>query len=609
MIRRFYPSVTCAIGLRFDDALTVLKAVTPSKQVARAPSTMSFIAQQQARLNNIPSVEPLFVSSGNSDPLSWLVNVVPRSASFTKPGFRDAGTFRVDLGYHDLPIDPRLVKAAQVRIFAGCVSPEDFARGVTEVVAVGTGNQIRSSVIQGIAKDGSSDPNLLAVWGAVDEFGPVKFGDNPTISLTGRDLRSIFIASPMRRGQLVGLDLTKDIVTVVNELISRHPLGGQMGIKARADEWPNGEIPSPGTVGNLTAVHLDKNKKATSGPPPAQMESKLTWWDAICQYTFLVGAVPYFVGKDLIIRPARSLYDLRNLDPFDPVAQKPFLRSRIGTNGLPSGVRQLIYGHNVSELSYSRKLQGPDRPKIIEVVSLDTSSGVRGQAKLLRALYPKDLAKQLAKLHATKESPSGQLAENEVLRIPIYGINGQEQLDEIARAIFETTARFEVEGSFETRDLASYTQEDGNDDPDMLRLAPGDPVEISVAAEKLGNRSVGDPPIVSDLTNLNGLDFDDAVDQTAQSVGDVNFARAIVATRRGLVVELESTYRVSEVTVDWSKDTGAKVSGKFHNFIEARYGEKSAPRPTGKTTTLKATTLPRKSVLDSRSDVLDDFEG
>jgi hypothetical protein len=398
-------------------------------------------------------------------------------------------------------------------------------------------------------------------------------------------------------------------VTVVNELISRHPLGGQMGIKARADEWPNGEIPSPGTVGNLTAVHLDKNKKATSGPPPSQMESKLTWWDAICQYTFLVGAVPYFVGKDLIIRPARSLYDLRNLDPFDPVAQKPFLRSRIGTNGLPSGVRQLIYGHNVSELSYSRKLQGPDRPKVIEVVSLDTSAGIRGYAKKISSLYPKDLAEQLAKLHATKESPSGQLAENEVLRIPIYGINGQEQLDEIARAIFETTARFEIEGSFETRDLASYTQEDGNDDPDMLRLAPGDPVEISVAAEQLGNRSVGDPPIVSDLTNLNGLDFDDAVDQTAQSVGDVNFARAIVATSRGLVVELESTYRVSEVTVDWSKDTGAKVSGKFHNFIEARYGEKSAPRPTGKTTTLKATTLPRKSVLDSRSDVLDDFEG
>lgn len=600
-IRRFYPSITCAIGLRFDDALTVLKAASPSKQVARAPSSQSFYQQQLQRLNSIPSVEPLFVSSGNSDPLSWLVNIVPRSAQLTKPGFRDAGTFRIELGYHDLPIDPRLVKAAQVRVFAGCVRPEDFARGVTEVVQIGQGGQVRSSVIQGIGKDGSSDPNLLAIWGAVDDFGPVKFGDNPSLTLSGRDLRSIFISSPMRRGQLAKLDLTRDIVTVVNELISRHPLAGQMGIKARADEWPGGQIPSPGAAGNLTAVHLDAKKKGTSGPPPSVMESKLNWWMAIAQYCMLVGAVPYFVGKDLAIRPARSLYDLRNLDPFDPVAQKPFLRSRVGTNGLPSGVRQLIYGHNC-EISYSRKLQGPDRPKVIEVVALNTSAGVRGQAKLMRALYPKDLAKQLQKLHATKESPSGQLAEDEVLRIPISGVNSQDQLDDIARAIFETTARFEIEGTFDCRDLASYTQEDGNDDPDLLRLTPGDPVEISVAAEKLGSRNPADPQIVSDATALAGLSYDDAVEQLSATLGDRNFAAAIVATSRGLVVETESTYRVSEVEINWSRDTSCRVSGKFHNFIEARYAEKSQVQPTGKTTTQQAGTAPRKSVLDEDFD-------
>jgi hypothetical protein len=123
----------------------------------------------------------------------------------------------------------------------------------------------------------------------------------------------------------------------------------------------------------------------------------------------MVGAVPYFVGITLVIRPAQSLYDLRNLDPFDPAAQRPFLRSRVGTNGLPSGVRQLIYGHNVSEITFDRKLQGPGRPRVIEVVALDTSSEVRGEGKLLRAYWPPDLTKQLKKLHATKESPSGQL--------------------------------------------------------------------------------------------------------------------------------------------------------------------------------------------------------
>ena len=603
MARRIYPSITVAIGLRFDDALHYIRAqkTTPSTEIARRQSPLSFQAQQQQRLDSIPSTEPLFVSSGNSDPLTWLVNVVARGGNLTKPGFRDAGTFRIDLGYHDLPIDPRLVKAIQVRIFAGTVRPEDFAAGVTEVIPVGQGRHVRRSVIQGIGTDGGADTNLLALWGSVDNFGPIRFNENPTLTLSGRDLRGIFISSPMRRGQLAKLDLTKDIVTVVNELISRHPLAGQMGIKAKASEWPDDKIPSPGAEGDLTSVWFGPNKQGKSGPPPALMESKLNWWEAVCQYCFMVGAVPYFVGITLVIRPAQSLYDLRNLDPFDPAAQRPFLRSRVGTNGLPSGVRQLIYGHNVSEITFDRKLQGPGRPRVIEVVALDTSSEVRGEGKLLRAYWPPDLTKQLKKLHATKESPSGQLAEDEVQRIPVSGIRSQSQLDQIARAIFETTARFEVEGTFSTPDLSSYTREDGNDDPDMLRLQVGDPLEISVATEKLGARASSDSPIASDLTALQGLGFNEAVDAVAQQVGDLNFARAVVATSRGLVVETESTYRCSEVEIDWSLDK-TTVKGKFHNYIEARYRDESAPKPAGKISESSATQTPRKSVLDADFD-------
>ena len=603
MARRFYPSVTVAIGLRFDDALHYIRAQakTPSTEVARRQAPYSFQAQQQSRLDSIPSVEPLFVSSGNSDPLTWLVNQVARSGNLTKPGFRDAGTFRIDLGYHDLPIDPRLVKAAQVRIFAGCVRPEDFAAGVTEVIPVGQGRTVRRSVIQGIGTDGRSDTNLLALWGSVDNFGPVRFGDNPTLTISGRDLRGIFISSPMRRGQLAKLDLTRPIDEVIKELISRHPLAGQMGIRVRADEWPNGEVPSPGAEGDLTAVWFGPSGKGKSGPPPALMESKLNWWEAVAQYCFLVGAVPYFVGITLVIRPAQSLYDLRNLDPFDPAAQRPFLRSRVGTNGLPSGVRQLIYGHNVSEITFDRKLQGPDRPKVIEVVALDTSGPIRGDGKLLRAYWPPDLAKQLKKLHATKESPSGQLAEDEVQRIPVQGVRSQAQLEQMARAIFETTARFEVEGTFSTPDLSSYTREDGNDDPDMLRLQVGDPLEISVAAEKLGARGASESPIASDLTALQGLGFDEAVDAVAQQVGDQNFARAIVATSRGLVVETESTYRCSEVEIDWGLEK-TRVKGKFHNYIEARYGSQDKPTAPGKETRSSAIQVPRKSVLDADFD-------
>ena len=78
-----------------------------------------------------------------------------------------------------------------------------------------------------------------------------------------------------------------------------------------------------------------------------------------------------------------------------------------------------------------------------------------------------------------------------------------------------------------------------------------------------------------------------------------NFARAVVATSRGLVVETESTYRTSEVTVNWNKDSGAKVTGKFHNFIEARYGA-TTPPPAQKGARTITTEQPKsKSILDA----------
>ena len=98
-----------------------------------------------------------------------------------------------------------------------------------------------------------------------------------------------------------------------------------------------------------------------------------------------------------------------------------------------------------------------------------------------------------------------------------------------------------------------------------------------------------------------GLGFDEAVDAVAQQVEDQNFARAIVATSRGLVVETESTYRCSEVEIDWGLEK-IRVKGKFHNYIEARYGSQDKPTAPGKETRSSAIQVPRKSVLDADFD-------
>ena len=585
MVRRFYPSVTLALGIRFDEALHYIRgqATTPSTEIARRePDPLGFVDPP-------PAQEPLFVSSGNSDALSWLVNIVPRSASCTKASYRDAGTFEASIGYHELPFDPRLIKAMQVRVFAGCIDPADFAQGVTQRVQIGNGRVLqvlRPSVLQGADVQGHPRLDLLAMWGIADD-AKLALSENPTWSVSGRDLRSLFLSSPMRRSVLAQLDLTQPIDRVVKQIVDLHPLGAQMQVVVQASDWPGGRVPSPGAEGSVTKVHLGASGKKKSGPPPAQQESKLDWWGAICQYCYLVGAVPYFRGVRLEIRPATSLYDLRDnvLDARTPFAGQ---LARRGPNGAPFAVRKLIVGHNVKALNFRRNFQGPQRPRVIEVISLDTSSQVRGKQKLLRAVWPEDLANALKKKHATKESPSGQLAESEVQRVPVPGIRDQGQLREVAKAIWETHARMEVEGDFETPCLASYLdpREDANADPDLISLEVGDPVELSVA------ESMNNTPLALEVSRFAGKSFNEAVLEVSQQTGDENFARALVATSRNLIVETEAEYRVSQVKLDWSITSGLRVSGQFQNFIQARYGAiAGAPPPAGQRAT--ATTQPQ----------------
>lgn len=294
---------------------------------------------------------------------------------------------------------------------------------------------------------------------------------------------------------------------------------------------------------------------------------------------YLVGAVPFFRGPDLFIRPAKSLYDLQAAG-LSANNQTPFAggRRRIDAGGNSFGIRKMIYGHNVKSLKFKRKYTGGERPRIVEVISVNVEAEARDQ-QLLTVYWPEDLANRLKRQHVTKESPSGQLSENEVWRISFHGIKDKAQLRKIAEAIFETTARYEVTGSFDTSELSSFvgrvdggsTQLAGNADPDLLHLEPGDAVEFSVSPSNLGTRRAGEEPIVSELNRLAAMSFEEAVEYVDRRVRDKNIARAIVATYRQNIAETQSTYRINEVSYNW--DSGKiRITGEFHNYIEVADG-------------------------------------
>ncbi len=600
----YYPFCVVALGFLFDDHFTVSKARAKPK----AGSLEEFFLQNP-EMDPLPAPrsrpvsEPL-VTDARED-LTWAVNIVPRKASVQLDGYRKAGTFNVSLSKRDLPIDPQVVKAGQIRIFFGCADPDDFSAWV-----MGSMNGKPTRVLRTHDDAGVPDPNLLALWGVFDEVSMSLDGSHDEISFEGRDLRGVLLDSPIDAKKFTRLKLDQPIDKVVQDILSTHPLADKMNITVQPTDWesyglppgaagPPRPIPSPVTTTGVTRVNAGL-KGNTPGAQPTAANSKLTYWDLVTQFCFLVGAIPYFRGHDLCIRPVAALESLKGVQDletgavtFDPKVKTPFAggKTRQLPGGQPFAVRRLVYGRNVQKLTIKRRLAGGMRPKVIQVVSLDTRTH-----KILEATWPKDLKKKTggAKGKGTTANPSGGAGATEVHRVPLSGITDIGQLTEIAKAIFESTAHHEVEGTFATKELASLIAPGspgdartwGNADADLLRCRPGDPVQVLMDGAHLGSRQRGQDSFISSVTQDESLGFDEAVEQVSKRltihdnegrpIQDRNFARVLVATGRNAVLELQQWYRIHGMDFAWNcsgDKASMEVNGKFHNYIEAQYGE------------------------------------
>jgi len=573
----YYPSCVVALGIRFDSTFSIV----PDAPVA-GPS----------RGGELVGLTPLVIGPPTNS-LSWVLNLVPRNASVTRPSFKKAGTATITLSYQSLPIDPELLEAAQIRVHLGTVNPDDYATGTTQIRNV-AGKNRRVSVIPSVTAAGTPDLNTLAFWGIADTYKVHHKKADSEIIITARDLRGIFLESPLEKRTLAKLKLDQPIDQVVRDLLSSHPLGKQMQIAVQPVDWtPPGfigpaSLPSPYGKGNVTRVNLGAAGTGTGGAlHPAEQNSKLKYWDAICQYCYLVGAIPFFRGNVLCIRPVSKVYDGTDRSSFDPSIRTPFADGAVRklADGRPFGVRKLVLGRNIEDLQVERKFVGGQRPRVIEVVSLDTGSKERGEKKLQRVLYPPDVAKKLQKAHATKQSPSGQLTENEVFRISVPGIKDKAQLLKVAEAIFHSIARGEISMRVETRDLASLAGPadlDGNDDPDLLRIEPGDPVEISKDVRLMSSRSATTMGVPNEAVDHRSRSFGEEVEYMLDKLAGkdpqqrsaiMTLVRAVVASSRNQILETQQVYRCCEASFRWDIKSGVSLSLEFQNFIEARWSD------------------------------------
>ncbi len=560
----YYPALAVNFTLRFDEAL--LKEASPSGR------SVADVARSAGGAAGLMSSKPSALSGAGSR-LSKRLGTVPRQCSVELPGYRQAGKFSLNLAFRDFPVDPRALRAVGVEIYIGTVSSADFQRSMLQ-------QDKDYGQLAGIL---SADPANLRFVGIVDTATTTYSDSGSEVAMEGRDLRGIFLDARLAPEVLSKLDMRQDIGGLVRQLLSYVPLADKIPVEvAPASDWPGNVIPRVASESVVTRVNKGARGTKAARPSKGSTDS-LVFWDLVTQFCFLVGAIPYFEGHTLWIRPLQTLYDRKRS------TAAPFKNNQPRTVATSNGqeqfnYRRMIYGRNLASLKFERKIGGTAKVPTIRCVSNATDSEARGADRILEVTWPDpgalgtnaDLAGAAS---ATDVSPSGDDAKQEVLTIPIPGIKDKDRLRDIAQALYEEIGRSEMGGSASSKELASFGG--NNEDADILRLRPGEPVAFLVDA--LGLQGI--PPVVSELNLLASKSHAEAVEAVAKRLGgDKDLAEVLVGTLRGSFQRLQDTFRVDTVKFGWDIQTGLAVDFDFKNYVEARYDV--APTDTSIDTTV-----------------------
>lgn len=556
-----YPACTLNMRVRLDSSLRVdpLGAQMPGVNTSTVPR------------KTLP-----LVMAGADDGFSRTFGVVPVAASIELLSFREASKFSATVNFRDLPIDPRLLKGVAVTLLMGTVTAEDFADGMARAQ-----NRFgaRSSKLKldspGVAQE---------FHGIADKIVVRHTAEGSELQIEGRDLRSTLIDSPARPDLFADLDLTQGIDRVCLDILGKHPFMADRPV-IRDDGFYD-PVPSPADAGGLTRVLQGADGKARGRRNAKGDAGKMSFWDLIVQYCSLCGAVPYFRGKNLHLRPVRSLYQRLTAGHSERGNATPFeggLPRNVG-EAVPLSVRRLLYGRDVEEIEYSRTYTGSSKGQIVEVVCLNTSSAERGKQRLLQAIWPPDVIIESGKRPratsakgkkalASRVAPNNSVAATDVMRVAVSGITSIERLREVAHAIYEEVNHNEMGGSLRTGKLSSFGG--SAQDPDLLRLQPGDTLELAVDAAPVASRT----PLVADLISQARRSFEEEVDVLAKAIGDVNAARAIVATARGAIPDIQRFFYVSNVRLEWAADSGYEITCDFLNYVEPAHQFEGLSKP------------------------------
>jgi len=485
---------------------------------------------QRQDVSEQSSAAPESVLGVADDGLTVLGQITPRSVQIERHGLATADTCTILLDYADAPIDPRVVRAAAVEVVLGVVPADDYESGMERGETRPDGS-LRSVI--GVSDDGVLRGATRFV-GFVDSW-EVEYGeDGDTISLECRDASAPLRDLPLPTGASVDLSLPIDEgvqhfldtvsattrgVTVVWDAEGTPPVPGAGG--------PQRRRPRRGQV----------QRRARRGG------EQLSLWDHLTDVVRGLGLLPVVRGWDVALIDPRTLYSSA------------------------TAVR-MVYGRNLSKLSFSRKLMGVKVPTI-EVRSFDPERG-----RTLWARYPVaagqrasgvlGLDEQPGPTRANQVPPSGSNPDEAVRVMSVSGVTDTALLERVARGAFEQLGRQELEGQLETADAWSYDV--APDEADLLALTAGDAVELLLA--RAGSPEDEAAGSATTLATLQAMDRRRRADYMVGLGWDRSVAERFAALQDA--TGFQTTFRVQDVRLSWDGEEGLKVGVTFINFITIR---------------------------------------
>lgn len=484
-----------------------------------------------------------------SDGNTLVFSALPISATVTRNGLRDASVAEVVFDYRVLPIDPRSVRSGLISLTIGSVDSDSYRDGVLNRTERGSDGMLASIVEHKLGDELAFVGGKTRFVGFIDEWKIEHTDRGSTISCTMRDVSSLMLDQKLPRG--VGIDLMLPIEQGVSELLDTFVATKGIRVYFATPEDVEAGVPTVvGPIPDASLHELAKAKKGKKAKAQKQGDHDDSVWDHIATTCAKLGLIAMVRGLAVFICEPRNVL------------------------GSPKQPRRMVWGRNLSDLNFTRKVSG-FTTQTIEVRSPNPVLG-----RTMWARYPvfngeptsgilgDPNSPQPVTSRPQKVDPAGR-KEEQVEVLSIARVADLATLERIARNSFEEMARQEIDGNFETSDLDSWEGWLEFGDEDLLAMMPGDPIEFLYAPpddaeDDAGKRILASVQQIETMPAARRADY-------LRGLGMSETAARRLAEAAELVHQA-NVFRVGSLEITFDADVGVTVSGSFYNYIAIREG-------------------------------------